>query len=752
MTLGGLALAVGILVDDATVEIENTHRNMGMKKPLVKAVLDGAQQVAVPAFVATLSICIVFVPVLLLSGAAKFLFTPLAMAVVFAMLASYLLSRTLIPNMVHYLLKKEVDLYKEGEGGEPAEAPGWNWKIHHAFNRKFDKAREHYHGLLDWTLEHRTPFLIVFAIFVVGSFCLVFLVGEDFFPTVDSGQIRFHVFTPSGTRIEEAEQYFARVDREVRQVVPAEELDIILDNIGMPNSGINLAFGDNPVLGDGDGDVLVSLKPKHGSTAVYGEQLRARLLKDLPDCRFFFEAANITNQILNFGLPAPIDLQVQTRDAAAGYKLAQQLEKKVAALPGAVDVQIHQVVDYPEIRVNVDRSKAAQVGLTEGSVSNSLLISLSSSGQVGPNEWLNYTNGVNYAVAVQTPQYRLDSFDSLMRTPISQGNNIVGSASSGQSSASNANNVSPIAGIANAGNYSIAAAPSQSSAGYGIPGSAPVPTQLLSNLANIQRGMSTEIVNHYDVQPVFDIYANVDRRDLGGLRDDIEKIIGDTQKHLAKGVKLELRGQAQTMQQSFARLGIGIVFAIVLVYLLMVVNFQSWIDPLIILMALPGALSGVLWMLFITQTTLNVPSLMGAIMSIGVATSNSILLVVFANDERLEGKNEREAALSAGFTRLRPICMTAMAILLGMLPMSLALGEGGEQNAPLGRAVIGGLAVATFSTLFVVPTMYTLLRKKAPVDMDKRIEEEEHEGEDRKEGQNRGPQHNGPQDPEPQPA
>jgi multidrug efflux pump subunit AcrB len=741
MSLGGLALAVGILVDDATVEIENTHRNMGMKKPLVKAVLDGAQQVAVPAFVATLSICIVFIPVLLLSGAAKFLFTPLAMAVVFAMLASYLLSRTLIPNMVHYLLRKEVELYKQGEGGEPAETDGWNWKLHHAFNRKFDKARDHYHGMLDWALDHRTPFLIAFGIFVAGSFCLFFLVGEDFFPTVDSGQIRFHVFTPSGTRIEEAEQYFARVDREVRRIVPPEELDIVLDNIGMPNSGINLAFGDNPVLGDGDGDVLVSLKPKHGSTAVYGERLRARLLETLPDCKFFFEAANITNQILNFGLPAPIDLQVQTRDAATGYRLAQQLKKEVAGLPGAVDVQVHQVIDYPEIRVNVDRSKAAQVGLTEQNVSDSLLISLSSSGQVGPNEWLNYVNGVNYAVAVQTPQHRLDSFDALMRTPISVGNNTVSSGSAGAGQASN-NNASPVGGISNANNYSIGAAPSQSSAGFGVAGAAPVPTQLLYNLANLQRGTSTEIVNHYDVQPVFDIYSNVDRRDLGGLRDDIEKIIGETQKHLPKGVKLELRGQAQTMQQSFARLGIGIVFAIVLVYLLMVVNFQSWIDPLIILMALPGALSGVLWMLFVTQTTLNVPSLMGAIMSIGVATSNSILLVVFANDERLAGKNERDAALSAGFTRLRPICMTALAMLLGMLPMSLALGEGGEQNAPLGRAVIGGLAVATFSTLFVVPIFYTLLRKKAPVDMDKKIEEEEHEGEDRNEGRN----------PEPQPA
>jgi len=742
MTLGGLALAVGILVDDATVEIENTHRNMGMKKPLVKAVLDGAQQVAVPAFVATLSICIVFVPVLLLQGAAKYLFAPLAMAVVFAMLASYLLSRTLIPNMVHYLLVKEIDLYKEGEGGEPKETGSWNWRMHHAFNRKFDKAREHYHGFLDCALDHRMPFLVVFGIFVAGSFCLVFLVGEDFFPTVDSGQIRFHVFTPSGTRIEEAEQYFARVDREVREIVPPDELDIVLDNIGMPTSGINLAFGDNPVLGDGDGDVLVALKQKHGSTEVYGERLRARLMKDFPDCKFFFEAANITNQILNFGLPAPIDLQVQSRDADAGYKLAQELEKKVAALPGAVDVQVHQVVDYPEIRVNVDRSKASQMGLTEQSVSSSLLISLSSSGQVAPNEWLNYVNGVNYQVAIQTPQYRVNSFDALLRTPVSPGSATGSGANSasGGGQSSNGNNASPVAGISDATNYSIGAAPSQSSAGYGNPQAAPVPTQLLYNLASIQRGTSTEIVNHYDVQPVFDVYANVDRRDLGGLRSDIEKIIGQSKSHLPMGVELHLRGQAQTMEESFIRLGVGIIFAIVLVYLLMVVNFQSWIDPLIILMSLPGALAGVLWMLFITQTTLNVPSLMGAIMSIGVATSNSILLVVFANDERLDGKNERDAALSAGFTRLRPICMTALAMLLGMLPMSLALGEGGEQNAPLGRAVIGGLFVATFSTLFVVPIFYTLLRKKPPVDQDKRIEEEEHEGEKRNEGRNPAPQ------------
>ena len=717
MTLGGLALAVGILVDDATVEIENTHRNMGMKKPLVKAVLDGAQQVAVPAFVSTLSICIVFVPVLLLSGAAKYLFTPLAMAVVFAMLASYLLSRTLIPNMVHYLLKPELELYRQGEGGEPAEAPGWNWKLFHAFARRFDRFREHYRGLLDWALDHRAPFLAVFGLFAAGSLLLLLVIGHDFFPTVDSGQMRFHVQPPSGTRIEEAEKYFAAIEREIRNIVPFTELDTIIDNIGIPNSGINLSFGDNPVIGNSDGDILVSLNPNHKPTEEYNEALRKDLQQKFPDCIVYFEPANITNQILNFGLPAPIDLQVVGRDFEGNYRVAQELEKKIAAIPGAVDVHIHQVVDYPEVRVNVDRTKADQLGLTQRDVTNSLLISLSGSGQVAPNQWLNYVNGVNYQVAVQTPQYRVDSFDALMRTPITPGSGTPAPIAPGANPVINLNP------------YSTGAAPSQSSAAYGNPGSAPVSTQLLYNMAGLQRGISTEIINHYNVQPVFDIYANVDRRDLGGVRTDVEKIMKDITPHLPKATRLDLRGQAQTMQQSFIRLGVGLVFAIGLVYLLMVVNFQSWVDPLIILMALPGALTGVLWMLFVTQTTLSVPSLMGSIMCIGVATANSILLVTFANDERAAGKNVRDAALSAGYTRLRPVCMTALAMLLGMLPMALSLGEGGEQNAPLGRAVIGGLLIATFSTLFVVPIIYTFLRKEPPIDYDKRIEEEEHEGE-----------------------
>jgi multidrug efflux pump subunit AcrB len=722
MTLGGLALAVGILVDDATVEIENTHRNMGMKKPLVKAVLDGAQQVAVPALVATLSISIVFVPVLLLKGAARYLFTPLALAVVFALLASYLLSRTLIPNMVHYLLKAEIDLYRQGEGGEPAEADSWNWKMHHAFNRRFEKLRNRYAGLLEWAIDHGRGVLIGFGVFFVLSCGLLFLIGSDFFPTVDSGQIRFHVQTPAGTRIEQAEQYFAAIEHEIRDVIPPEQLQIILDNIGMPASGINLAFSDNPVIGNGDGEIQVALQENHSPVEAYQEQLRTRLRAKFPDCSFFFEAANITNQILNFGLPAPVDLQVTGRDAAGNYKIAKKLEKEIAALPGAADVHVHQVVDYPEIKINVDRSKANLVGLTERDVTNSLLISLSSSGQVAPNEWLNYVNGVNYQIAVQTPQIRINSFDALLRTPIAAATSTGAPAAAGTSSSN---------GIAGADNYTIGATPSPSGANYGNPGAASSRTQLLSNLATLQRGASTEIVNHYDVQPVFDVYANVARRDLGGLRKDVEKIIKKTRPDLPQATTLDLRGQVETMQQSFVRLGLGMIFAILLVYLLMVVNFQSWIDPFIILMALPGAMAGVLWMLFITQTTLNVPSLMGAIMSVGVATANSILVVVFANDQRAEGQDARAASLAAGVTRLRPVCMTALAMLLGMLPMSLALGEGGEQNAPLGRAVIGGLILATVSTLFIVPIIYSMLRSDAPIDYDKKIDDEEHEDEEK---------------------
>ena len=716
MTLGGMALAVGILVDDATVELENTHRNMAMKKPLVRAVLDGAQQIAAPAFVSTLSICIVFVPVLLLSGAAKYLFTPLALAVVFAMLASYLLSRTLIPNMVHYMLKPEVKLYALGAHGESAGGKGVVWRVHYIFNRRFEMMRSSYTGLLHWALDHRGPVLAGFGIFAAGSLMLVVFMGRDFFPTVDSGQMRLHAMAPTGTRIEETEVLFSKIDEEIRHVIPAHEIDTIIDNIGIPFGGFNLAFGDISTLGTGDGDILISLKPEdHGPTADYTVKLRNRLHQKFPDATFFFEPANITNQILNFGLPAPIDLQVVGRDPR-NYQIAEALAERISHIPGAADVHVHQVVDYPELRINVDRSKAGQLGLQQRDVSNSLLISLSSSGQVAPNEWLNWSNGVSYGMAVQTPQYRMDSLAALMRTPISAP---IGGVLSTTATSS--------AGTAGASNSAVGSSPSQSSLAYGNPGAAAGGPQLLSNLASVSRGVAPEIINHYNVQPVFDVYANVDRRDLGGVGSAVEKIMQEFSGKLPRGTSFDLRGQVRTMETSFYRLGMGMIFAVVLVYLLMAVNFQSWLDPFIILMALPGALAGIVWILFITQTSFSVPSLMGTIMCIGVATANSILMVVFANDERAEGLDARSAALSAGHTRIRPVLMTALAMIIGMLPMALGFGEGGEQNAPLGRAVIGGLVLATVTTLFVVPIVYSLLKKRAPVDFDRKIAEEEQE-------------------------
>jgi len=717
MTLGGLALAVGILVDDATVEIENTHRNMAMKKPLVRAVLDGAQQIAAPAFVSTLSICIVFVPVLLLTGAAKYLFTPLAGAVVFAMLASYLLSRTLIPTMVHYLLRPEVKLYAQGQHGETAGGTGFIWKTHYLFNRRFEQMRDSYHGLLDWCLNHRGMVLSGFAVFIAASLCLAGFIGRDFFPTVDSGQMRLHARMPAGTRLEETEVGFGEIEREIRQVIPPQEIDSIIDNMGIPNGGFNLAFGDSPTLGTGDGDILISLNPEeHGSTAEYTDRLRKRLNQKFPDVTFFFEAANITNQILNFGLPAPIDVQVMGRATDANYRIASKLASEIARVPGAADVHIHQVVDWPEIDINVDRDKAGLVGLTQRDVSNSLLISLASSGQIAPTQWLDWRSGVTYFVAVQTPQYKMDSLSALMRTPVGSPFTSV-----------NTTTATSIAGVANWGVTATGAGPNQASLAYGNPGAAVSGPQLLSNLAGVARSAAPEIVNHYNVQPVFDVYANVDRRDLGSVGEAVEKLVHNAEAQLPRGSSIDVRGQISTMQSSFYRLGLGILFAIVLVYLLMAINFQSWLDPFIILMALPGAMAGIVWMLFLTQTTFSVPSLMGAIMCIGVGTANSILMVVFANDQREEGMNAREAALSAGHTRIRPVIMTASAMIIGMLPMALGMGEGGEQNAPLGRAVIGGLILATVTTLFVVPLVYSLLRKKPPVDFERRIVEEEHE-------------------------
>ncbi len=718
MTLGGLALAVGILVDDATVELENTHRNMAMRKPMVRAVLDGASQIAVPAFVSTLAICIVFVPVLLLTGSARFLFTPLAMAVVFAMLASYLLSRTLVPTLVYYLLRGEIAMYQHGEHGEAGAGGGPKhdifWRVHFRFHRVFERFRDSYTGLLDWSLDRRGLVLIGFFGFSLLSLVLGRFVGRDFFPEIDAGQLRLHARAPAGTRIEQTEMLFGDIEAEIRRVIPPADLDTILDNIGLPTSGSNLAYGDNPNIGPGDGDILIALKPDHARSAgEYSDLLRKRLNARFPEATFYFEAANMTNQILNFGLPAPIDVQIMGRNAEANYALAREVERRIGRIPGAADVHIHQIVDYPEIRVNVDRSRAAQFGMTQQDVTSSVLISLSGSTQVAPNYYLNWTNGVNYLVGVQTPQYAVPSLDKLMRTPISAG---------GQSRSSTAAGMNPTAT-----NASLAASPAQSGVGYGNPGAQPAATQLLSNVATTSRAVSPLIISHYNVQPVFDVYANVDRSDLGGVGDKVRTIVDELRPKLQPGASMVMRGQVETMQSSFGRLALGLILAVVLVYLLMVVNFQSWLDPFIILMPLPGAMAGILWMLFITQTTLSVPSLMGAIMCIGVATANSILMVVFANDERIEGLDARAAALSAGTVRIRPVIMTAAAMILGMLPMALGLGEGGEQNAPLGRAVIGGLLVATVSTLFVVPLVYSLLRTKPAVDHEARIVKEERE-------------------------
>jgi multidrug efflux pump subunit AcrB len=714
MTLGGLALAVGILVDDATVEIENTHRNLAMRKPLLRAVLDGAGQIAVPTFVATLSICIVFVPVLLLTGTARYLFTPLAMAVVFAMLASYFLSRTLVPTMVNFLLKSEAEVYQRGTH-ETAGGRGWFARLHHLFNVLFEALRYRYVGLLDWSLRHRGRVLVAFMGVSLASLGLAALVGEDFFPNVDSGQMRLHVRAPAGTRIEQTELRFSAVERAIREVIPADQIDTLIDNIGIPNSWTSIAQGDIPTISSADGEILISLKKEnHGSTRDFEGLLRKRLRDRFPDMQFFFQAANITTQILSFGLPAPIDLQVVGRDAEGNYRIAQKLAEKISRIPGAADVHVHQVVDQPEILLNVDRVKASQLGLTQRDVTSSMLISLSGNGALAPNFWVNWTNGVNYNVGVQTPQYRIDSMDSLMRTPVSVATNAVNTWTPDSQ-----------AGAAGAANNAVGASPVGSSQAYGNPGAMMGSTQLLSNLATARRSYAPVIVNHYNVWPVFDVYANVYRRDLGGVGAEVEKIMREEQPHLPRGTTFALRGQIETMRSSFFRLGLGMVFAVVLVYLLMTVNFQSWLDPFIILMALPGALAGILWMLFVTGTTLSVPSLMGAIMCIGVATANSILMVTFANDERAVTPSATEAMLSAGYARIRPVLMTATAMIIGMFPMALGLGEGGEQNAPLGRAVIGGLMFATVTTLFVVPIIYSYLRTVPPVDHERRFDEQE---------------------------
>jgi CzcA family heavy metal efflux pump len=651
MTLGGLALAVGILVDDATVEIENIERNLAMGKEMKQAILDGAQQIAVPAFVSTLCICIVFVPMFFLAGVAKFLFVPLAEAVSFAMLASYLLSRTLIPTMVMFIMR--------GHEHRAAETKNPFVKFQRKFEHGFERFRVAYQQLLETTLENRQLFAICFVIFCVLSLGLVFFLGQDFFPQVDAGLIRLHLRGPSGLRVEETARLCDEVERVLRADIPPEELQTMLDNIGVPYSGLNLSYSSSGVIGTSDAEILISLDPEHHHpTAQYVRKLRRELPARFPGVEFFFQPADIVSQILNFGLPAPVDIQILSADMRGSYDIGQKIANKVRQIPGTADVHVQQMMSLPTLYLNMDRTRINQVGLNAQSVAQSVLISLSGSFQTAPNYWLNPKNGVTYPIAIQTPQYRMTSLVDLMNTPVT---------------------------------------------------GAGAQPQLLGNLAQLKPVARPAVVNHYNVQPVIDVYVSTQGRDLGGVASDIMKTLKPFQDNLPRGTRIVVRGQVQTMESSFFGLGVGLLGAIVLVYLLIVVNFQSWLDPFIIITALPGALAGICWMLLVTRTTLSVPSLTGAVMCMGVATANSILMVSFARDRMDAGVPAMQAALEAGYTRMRPVIMTALAMIIGMIPMALGFGEGGEQNAPLGRAVVGGLLFATVATLFFVPSVFTII-------------------------------------------
>ncbi len=656
MTLGGLALAVGILVDDATVEIENINRNIDQGKEIVQAILDGASQIAVPALVSTLAICIVFVPMFFLSGVARYLFVPLAEAVCFAMLASYLLSRTLVPTMAKYLLVAQT----EETHDEAPKSRNPFVLVQQRFEHSFEKLRASYHRLLETCIHHSRIFVICFFAACVLSFGLLPMVGQDFFPTVDSGEFKLHLRAPTGTRIEETAALCERVDDDMRRLIPKSELTTIIDNIGVPYSGLNLSYSNSAPIGPGDADILVELSKKHRPTEEYVHDLRERLNRDFPGVTFYFLPADIVSQILNFGLPAPIDVQVIGRNLAGDREFADKLMNQLKFVPGTTDLRIQQPFDQPKLHFDVDRTKAQEIGYTQRDVANNLLISLSGSFQTTPSFWLDPKTGVTYNIAAQMPQYRIDTLQDLQNIPVTGTN--------------------PNA-----------------------------PPAIFASLASVTRGAEMGVVSHYNVQPVIDIYGAVQGRDLGGVAREIAPIIERSRKDLPRGSQLTVRGQISTMQSSFSGLLWGLAFSIVLVYLLIVVNFQSWLDPFIILMALPAALAGIVWFLFITRTTVSVPALTGAIMCMGVATANSILVVSFSRERLDEGKTAAEAALESGFTRFRPVIMTALAMIIGMLPMSLGLGEGGEQNAPLGRAVIGGLSFATVATLFFVPVVFSIV-------------------------------------------
>jgi multidrug efflux pump subunit AcrB len=670
MTLGGLALAVGILVDDATVEIENVHRQMAMGKPLITAILDGAQEIALPAFVSTLCICIVFVPMFFLTGVARFLFVPLAEAVVFAMLASYVLSRTLIPTLVMWFYRSSPYHSHEVEDAEDTahEPPPKGWsapfvRIQRVFERGFAAFRNGYRALLASVMQRRGIFAILFLAGCIASFILVPMLGQDFFPKVDGGQFRLHMRGRSGMRIEETTRLVERVENVMREIIPKEEIAGVLDNIGIPFSGIALSYSNSGVIGTGDADILVSLNAGHRPTDQYVRRLRARLNRDFPGITFYFLPADIVSQTLNLGLPAPFDVQIYGRDQSANRAVAARLAEKIRRVQGAVDVRVQQPADQPRLTLNVDRGKSAEIGLSERDVANSVLLSLSGSGQVQPAYWLNRQMGIQYSINVRAPEHAMDSLGALETIPLGGG---------------------------------------RAAEGVG---------QILTNVASIERGQDPPIISHYDVMPVIDVFGGVSGRDLGGVVRDIEPLVEEAKKDLPRGSFIIMRGQAETMHNSYVGLGVGLVIAIVLIYLLLVVNFQSWLDPLIIISALPGALAGVVWALWVTQTTLSVPALMGMIMSLGVATANSVLVVSFARTNFREGVDAATAAMNAGSTRLRAVLMTALAMIIGMLPMSLGLGEGAEQNAPVGRAVIGGLLLATVATLLFVPVVFAIFHR-----------------------------------------
>ncbi len=669
MTLGGLALAVGILVDDATVTIENIERHLHSGADLHTAILDGAGEIAVPALVSTLCICIVFVPMFFLTGVARFLFVPLAEAVVFAMLASYVLSRTLVPTMVMLLMTKS----HEDTSGKPNLLK----KVYTRFNAAFEQFRASYILVLAKLLTHRKQFVSLFLGFCVLSLGLSLVLGRDFFPSVDSGHIRLHMRTPTGTRIEETARIADEVEKAIRDIIPADELETILDNLGLPYSGINLSYSNAGTIGTIDGEIQISLNEDHQPSAKYIQQLRRELPQLFPSVEFFFQPADIVSQILNFGLPAAVDVQIAGTNLATNYQIASKLMKEVKQIPGAVDVHIHQKLNQPSLALTMDRNQIKQLGLNPVDLAQNLLVSLSGNSQTAPAFWLNPTNGVVYNIAVQTPQYQISNLDALLRTPVR-------------------------ANTANTANTANAAGAATLSGSL----NAPETPQMLSNLVQVAPAVQMATVSHYNIAPVIDLYISVEGRDLGSVASQVRQLVAQMQHELPRGTKMTIRGQAETMKSSYIGLGIGLMMAIVLVYLLIVVNFQSWVDPFIIITALPAALAGIAWMLFLTGTPLSVPALTGAIMTMGVATANSILVVSFARQQMQNGAPPLTAALEAGATRIRPVLMTALAMIIGMIPMAIGFGEGAEQNAPLGRAVIGGLLFATVSTLFFVPTVF----------------------------------------------